>query len=87
MRLVLEAGPAPIGTQMILTFTIGHPGSDKSDMEVMVDMKTTVLDCLTITRIKAGLQGECNIFALFLLFILCNFRDKITLCGCVEIFK
>ena len=64
MRLVLEAGPAPVGTQMTLTFTAGHAASDKSDNEVIVDMKLTVRECLTIMRNKADLQGRCLFFRL-----------------------
>ena len=58
MRLVLETGLAPTGTQMTLTFTPGNPGSDKNDMEVIVDMKLTVQDCLTLMKNMAELEGE-----------------------------
>ena len=58
MRLVLEAGLAPMGTQMTLTFTPGNSASDTNDMEVIVDMKLTVQDCLTLMRNMAGLEGK-----------------------------
>ena len=58
MRLVLEAGLAPMGTQMTLTFTPDNSASDTNDMEVIVDMKLTVQDCLTLMRNMAELEGK-----------------------------
>ena len=58
MRLVLEAGLAPMGTQMTLTFTPGNSASDTNDIEVIVDMKLTVQDCLTLVRNMAELEGK-----------------------------
>ena len=62
MRLVLEPGAAPLGTQMTLTFTppAGDPGSEQCHLEVMVDMKLTVQDCLTLMRNKAQLTGKAT---------------------------
>ena len=47
-----------MGTQMTLTFTPGNSSSDTSDMEVIVDIKLTVQDCLTLMRNMAGLEGK-----------------------------
>lgn len=63
MRLVLEAGAAPLGTQITLGFTPPLPPgpatvSDPGTLEVIVDLNCTVQACLTLMCRRTGLNGR-----------------------------